>query len=46
MEQIEMPFSNYIQVPSCEFAVDYTITLIEKTYMSDEKPKFTKSIEG
>ena len=42
----QLPFSNFTQQPSCGFDVDYSLTLIEKTFGSNEQPVFDLALEG
>ena len=40
------PFSNFKQEPSCGFDVEYSLTLIEKTFGTNEQPVFDYALEG
>ena len=39
---LELPFTNYTQSPACNFTVGYTVTLIEKPFLSADQPDFVK----
>ena len=45
-DSINLGFKEYVQEPSCGFAVDYTLTLIERQFGSSEQPKFQPELEG
>ena len=42
----QLAFTNYTQMPACDFNVDYTLTLIEKDYLSADQPAFDPTLEG
>ena len=45
-ERLIFPFTNYTQTPNCNFNVDYTVTLIEKPFASNEQPPFDILLKG
>ena len=45
-DEISFPFTNYTQTPNCNFNVDYKVTLIEKSFDSQEETLFDIQLMG